>query len=228
MLQRVDQVDRRIKTNPLALQRDTGNAQCCGQVGLPVPGPPMSTAFCAVCVKSSVANCLITLSSTFDRLKSNPAISRWIGKRAAFIWWLMERMARSVCSACSRCSINHFDVAIPVSPRATQSVQALARPLRRNSLSSVGCHSACWAFRLRAQAVVANRVGLWGLREFQARLDAIRLRLGVQPDQHIENVLDAECARFHHPLHGHQHRLQSSRGHAGEHLRHDFVATCTA
>ena len=35
-----------------------------------------------------------------------------MGRLAAFIWWLTERIARSVCSACSRCSISHLEEVI--------------------------------------------------------------------------------------------------------------------
>ena len=107
----------------------------------PLPGPPMNTTFCAVSTNSSVASLPIWLSSICaadSQAKSNPARSRWIGNRATFIWWLIERIARSVCSACSKCSISHLEAAICDSPWASRSVQALTMPSRRSSLRGIG------------------------------------------------------------------------------------------
>src|SRR5437868_12840469 len=103
-------------------------------------------------------------------------------------------MARSVVSACSRCSISHLEDSVDVAPWAIKSVQALAMPCNRNPLSSVvtslmvdlrrvGHH-----FLSTPKAVVPAGVGQWHLLELQARLHARRRWARIEPCQHIENV----------------------------------------
>ena len=98
-----------------------------------MPGPPISTTFCAVSVKARLASSLIRRASALEALKSKLARSRCIGSLAMFIWWLTERMARSVCSCSSRCSSSHLDEAVFDSPCAVNSAQAVAMPCRRSS-----------------------------------------------------------------------------------------------
>lgn len=50
---------------------------------LPVPGPPISTMFCAAFTKAHWCKSRTKVSSTFAAWKSNPAKSRCMGKRAA-------------------------------------------------------------------------------------------------------------------------------------------------
>jgi hypothetical protein len=57
---------------------------------------------CASSVKAVLASVVTSLRSTGETSKSKPARSRCIGNLAACIWWLTERMARSVPSACSK------------------------------------------------------------------------------------------------------------------------------
>ena len=112
---------------------DAGHGQRGGQVGFTGARPPISTTFCAVSVKARLASSLIKRASALEALKSKPARSRCIGSLAMFIWWLTERMARSVCSCSSRCSSSHLDEAVFDSPCAVNSAQAVAMPCRRSS-----------------------------------------------------------------------------------------------
>src|SRR5665647_407045 len=90
-------------------------------------------------------------------------------------------MARSVVSACSRCSISHREDSVDVAPWASKSVQALAMPCNRNPLSSVvtslmvDLHRVGHHFISTPKAVVPAGVGQRHLLELQARLHA-RLR----------------------------------------------------
>jgi hypothetical protein len=99
---------------------------------LPVPGPPTSTALCAASVNVISASVWISLRSTGETSKSKPARSRCTGNLAVCIWWLTERMARSVVSACSRCSSSQREAVQrgtaalldQIGPRAGHAVQA--------------------------------------------------------------------------------------------------------
>src|ERR1035441_9675455 len=135
-----------------------------------------------------------------------------MGNLAAFIWLRMDRMPRSLFSACSKCSINHFDDAVDVAPWAIKSVQALAMPCKRRALSTVAisimialhrvCHLVgclvCHRVVDTSQAVVPAGVGQWHLLELQACLHACRNRAGIQARQHILNMLGTEYAGLDH------------------------------
>src|SRR5665647_893338 len=123
-------------------------------------------------------------------------------------------MARSVCSASSRCSINHFEDAVDDSPWAIKSVQAPTMPCRRSSLSSVVtsrfmvelhciggyccCQGLLWGLQRPTQAVVACSVGLGRLLQPQRRLHRFWPRAGSEPGQHVEDVLGTESVSYTH------------------------------
>ena len=81
-LQQIDQVNRAVEAHALAVQSDAGHGQNGGQVRLLVPGPPMSTTFCAVSVKVRLASSLISRASV---LKLKPVRSRCMGSLAMLI-----------------------------------------------------------------------------------------------------------------------------------------------
>ena len=116
---------------PCRVMPDTASAAA-GWV-LPVPGPPISTTLCEVSVKLRLASSLISRAAVLEALKSKLSRSRCNGSLAMFIWWLTERMARSVCSSCRRCSSSHLVDAVFDSPCTVNSAQAVAMPCRRSS-----------------------------------------------------------------------------------------------
>src|SRR5665647_1173110 len=153
-------------------------------------------------------------------------------------------MARSVCSASSRCSINHFEDAVDDSPWAIRSVQAPTMPCRRSSLSSVVtsrfmvelrciggycCYRRLlWGLQRPTQAVVACSVGHGRLSELQSRLHRFWPRAGSEAGQHVENVLGTERTGLNNQIDRHQHLLQSSGWHRSEYLCHDLVTAVMA
>ncbi len=95
---------------------------------LPVPDPPMRTAFCAVSVNSSVLNWLTNILSTLELSKSKPARARCGGNLAAFILWRTDANARGSFSGRSKCSINQREVFMPTSFGLPSHVVNLSRP----------------------------------------------------------------------------------------------------
>src|SRR3989338_2830226 len=116
-------------------------------------------------------------------------------------------MARSVCSACNKCSINHLEDPVDVVPWSIKSFQALDMPCNRSSLSSVVTSRMVDLLSVAhaSQAVVTTGVGQRCLIELQARLHARWPWTGIEPRQHIEDVLGIECAGFDHQFHCHQY-----------------------
>src|SRR5574343_1326471 len=116
-------------------------------------------------------------------------------------------MCRSVCSACSRCSISHCEVCTPTpfSSAATSS-QAPAMPYSLSSLSSAVMSRMA---HLRTQTVVT--VGVRHRRFFdgQVGFNLRRWWCSFEPVQHVLDVLGTRVARFEHQFDGDQHGIQS-------------------
>ena len=171
---------------------------------LPVPGPPTNTALCASSVKAVLARVATSLRSTGETSKSKPARSRCTGNFAVCIWWLTERIARSVVSACSRCSMSQCEDSTPLLPPCSiRSTQAPAMPCWRsdfNSTSTSGFMAGLLggvvtvAGHITAQSVVARGVGQRRCGHLQLRGCRRRRRLRVQPPQHVNDRLHANPA----------------------------------
>mmetsp|Transcript_59148 Transcript_59148/g.139281 ORF Transcript_59148/g.139281 Transcript_59148/m.139281 type:complete len:209 (+) Transcript_59148:7873-8499(+) len=104
---------------------------------LPVPGPPMSTTLCAASVNCAVCSLRTSVSSTALASKSKLARSRCAGKRAAVIWYAMERTLRSAPSASSSCSISCSGSSAAWRQCATSSGQLDAMPCSLSAFSRV-------------------------------------------------------------------------------------------
>jgi hypothetical protein len=135
-LQRVDQVHRRVEPHPLAVLGDAGHADGRGQVGLARARPAHEHHVVRWRVNSQLASCVTSLRSTGETSKSKPARSRCTGNLAVAIWWLTERVARSLASALSMCSMSQRDRSSSALFCSPSSAQVAAMPCSRSALSS--------------------------------------------------------------------------------------------
>src|ERR1039458_6021109 len=179
---------------------------------LPLPGPPTRTTLCAPSVKAVSASCTTSFLSTGETSKSKPARSRCTGNFATLIWWLTERVARSVVSARSICSISQREPSSSPWFCSIRSVHVAAMPYRRNALSSAMTSRIMVGLLDVAQPVVAGGVDDRRRQNLQQRRDVGRPRRRVQPCQHVDDVLLPDPPRrrrtLQRELHRHQHGVE--------------------
>src|SRR5487761_2622545 len=135
----------------------------------------------------------------------------------------MERMARSVVSASSRCAISHCEPSSDASlPFASRSHLALAMPYSYKAFKSA--ISSRMIDLRNAQAVIALRIGHRRFFYNQRCFHGLGMRCGMEyPRKNILDVFGIERARFEHQFDGDQHGFDTMLGYAGEHFCHDPV-----